>query len=138
MVIASDPLDGVTSDTESRQAVWSIDGRSFRLRADASAAWRIGDYLSVTDGSGSQRLGMLETVDPVAETGIAGAGTLFDVAGQHSSLPFRTFELGKSESTAIQHFYGSASLGMGSLLTAPDVIAGLVPSKLNRHTFWCG
>jgi len=113
MVIASDPSDGVTSDAESRQAVWSIDGRSFRLRADASAAWRIGDYLSVTDGSGSRRLGMLESVDPVTETGIAGSGTLFDVEGQRSSQPFRTFELNKSESTAIQDFYGSASLGMG-------------------------
>ena len=138
MVIPSDPSDGVTSDAESRQAVWSIDGRSFRLRADASAAWRIGDYLSVTDGSGSRRLGMLETVDPVTETGIAGSGTLFDGGGQQSSQPFRTFELGKSESTAIQDFYRSASLGMGSLLTAPDVMAGLVPAKLNRHTFWCG
>jgi DNA helicase HerA-like ATPase len=138
MVIASEASDGVTSDTESRQAVWSIDGRSFRLRADASAAWRIGDYLSVTDGSGSRRLGMLETVDPVTETGIAGSGTLFEVGGQQSSQPFRTFELSKSQSTAIQDFYRSASLGMGSLLAAPDVMAGLMPAKLNRHTFWCG
>ena len=138
MVIASDPSDGATSDAESRQAVWSIDGRSFRLRADASAAWRIGDYLSVTDGSGSRRLGMLETLDPVTETAIAGSGTLFDLGGQQSSQPFRTFELGKSQSTAVQDFYRPASLGMGSLLAAPDVMAGLVPSKLNRHTFWCG
>src|SRR5215213_8607199 len=97
MVIASDPSAGVTSDAESRQAVWSIDGRSFRLRADASAVWRIGDYLSVTDGSGSWRLGMLDTDDAVTETGIAGSGTLFDVGGQQSSQPFRTFELDKSE-----------------------------------------
>jgi uncharacterized protein len=137
MVTASDP-DSVTSDAGSRQAVWSIDGRSFRLRADASAGWRIGDYLSVIDGSGSPRLGMLETVDAVTETGIAGSGTLLDVGGQESPQPFRTFEMGRSESAAIHDFYRSASLGMGALLAAPDVMAGLVPSKLNRHTFWCG
>jgi DNA helicase HerA-like ATPase len=138
MATASDPPVDVTSDSESRQAVWSIDGRSFRLRADASAGWRIGDYLSVTDGSGSRRLGMLEAVDPVTETGIAGSGALLDLGGQQSPQPFRTFEMGKSEPMAIRDFYRSASLGVGALLAAPDVMAGLVPSKLNRHTFWCG
>ena len=131
------PPDGA-AEAEGTQAVWSIDGRSFRLRADASAAWRIGDYLSVTDGSGSRRLGMLEAVDSVTETVIAGSGTLFDPGGNQAFQPFRTFELHRSESTAISDFFGSASLGMGSLLTAPDVMAGLVPTKLNRHTFWCG
>ena len=137
VVTASNVPDGAASDADVAQAVWSIDGRSFRLHADASAGWRIGDYLSLTDGSGSQRLGMLEAVDPVTETAILGSGTLFDLRGT-ASQPFRTSDVRRSESTAIREFFGSASLGIGSLLTAADVVAGLVPSRLNRHTFWCG
>ena len=131
----------VNRDTTPDTTVWSVDGRSFSFRTDMSTGWRAGDYLTAyDDDSGTVRLGLVEDVQPSGDDAVTGVGSLLRVTGGDGSPSFRSDRVEPSQASDIAAFLSDAgaALTVGSLASAPEVPFGLVPRRLNRHTFWCG
>ncbi|HEY5979946.1 MAG TPA: ATP-binding protein [Microlunatus sp.] len=118
--------------------VSSPDGRSFRLRTSAEEGLRPGDYVTIADGAGAEHLGYVESVDEVTETTTWAAGSI--LAGRVTPAPFRSGSARRSDPAAVRaHFVDSgATLPIGTLASDPSVPVGLIPKRINRHTFWCG
>jgi uncharacterized protein len=131
---------GIDQDTTVATTVVSIDGRSFSLRAHMGQGWRAGDYLSAFDDSGGVRLGLVEDVQPAADDAVVGTGSFLQVTGGDGTASFRSDRVERSRPADIASFVADAGahLVLGSLAASPEVSFGLVPRKLNRHTFWCG
>ncbi|HEU5485045.1 MAG TPA: DUF87 domain-containing protein, partial [Microlunatus sp.] len=128
----------MSDQVESTTVVSSADGRSFRLRASADEGLRAGDYVTIADGAGAEHLGYVESVDEVTETTSYVAGSL--LTGSTRPAPFRSGSARRSDGDAIRSFFdgAGATLPVGVLADQPDVEVGLIPKRLNRHTFWCG
>jgi DNA helicase HerA-like ATPase len=128
----------MTEQVESPTVVSSPDGRSFRLRTSAEEGLRAGDYVTVADGTGAEHLGYVESVDEVTETTTYAAGSI--LPGPATPAPFRSGSARRSDPAAIADFFAAAgaSLPIGTLAASPGVPVGLIPKRLNRHTFWCG
>ena len=131
---------GVNRDNTPAATAWSVDGRSFSFRTGVSTGWRAGDYLTAYDDSGTVRLGLVEDVQPSTDDAVTGVGSLLRVTGGDGSPSFRSDRVERSPSADIADFFAGSggTLTVGSLASAPDVPFGLVPRRLNRHTFWCG
>ena len=123
---------------ESPTVVSSPDGRSFRLRTSAEAGLRPGDYVTIADGSGAEHLGYVESVDEVTETTTWAAGSI--MPGPITPAPFRSGSARRSDAAAVRRFFAAsgAALPVGTLVDDPEVPVGLIPKRINRHTFWCG
>lgn len=130
----SGPTDGAGSPT----LVSSPDGRSFRLRTSADQGLRPGDYVTIADGSGTEHLGYVESVDEVTETTTWAGGSI--LPGRGTPAPFRSGSARRSDADAVRQFFAAsgATLPVGTLVDDPGVPVGLIPKRLNRHTFWCG
>lgn len=128
----------MSEQVESPTLVSSADGRSFRLRTSAEEGLRAGDYVSIADGTGAEHLGHVESVDEVTETTTYATGSL--LPGAVTPRPFRTGSARRSPSETIAEFFTTtdATLPVGTLVDDPGVPVGLIPKRLNRHTFWCG
>ena len=125
-------------ETTSPTVVSSPDGRSFRLRTSADEGLRPGDYVTIADGEGAEHLGYVESVDEVTETTTWAAGSI--LPGPITPAPFRSGSARRSDSGAVRDFFGAsgATLPIGTLVSDPSVEVGLIPKRINRHTFWCG
>ncbi|BAK33648.1 hypothetical protein MLP_06340 [Microlunatus phosphovorus NM-1] len=126
--------DQATSPT----VVSSPDGRSFRLRTSTDEGLRASDYVTIADGTGAEHLGYVESVDEVTETTTYATGSI--LPGPTTPAPFRSGAARRSDPSAVADFFTSAgaSLTVGNLVDDPAVPVGLIPKRLNRHTFWCG
>ncbi len=116
----------------------SKDGRSFGLRISTDRGIRIGDFLTFADGAGEHRLGFVEAVDEVTETTSSASGSI--LGGPEVTEPFRSSVVERAGSDVVSDFLADsgASLPVGQVTAYPSISAGLVPTRLNRHTFWCG
>ena len=125
-------------DPTSPTIVSSPDGRSFRLRTAAEEGLRPGDYVTIADGAGSEHLGYVESVDEVTETTTWAAGSI--LPGRATPAPFRSGSARRSDPASVRDFFeaSGATLPIGTLVSDPSVPVGLIPKRLNRHTFWCG
>ncbi|HYI56817.1 MAG TPA: ATP-binding protein [Microlunatus sp.] len=129
----------MTTDTVgSPTIVSSPDGRSFRLRTSADEGLRAGDYVTIADGAGAEHLGYVESVDEVTETTTYAAGSI--MPGPVTPAPFRSGSAQRSDPAAVTQFFtdAGATLPIGTLAVDDGVPVGLIPKRLNRHTFWCG
>lgn len=129
----------MTTDTaESPTIVSSPDGRSFRLRTSTEEGLRAGDFVTIADGAGAEHLGFVESVDEVTETTTYAAGSI--LSGESTPAPFRSGSAQRSRGTTVADYFASAgaSLPVGTLADDAEVPVGLIPKRLNRHTFWCG
>ena len=129
---------GMPEDPTSPTIVSSPDGRSFRLRTAAEAGLRPGDYVTIADGAGAEHLGYVESVDEVTETSTWAAGSI--LPGPVTPAPFRSGSARRSDPTSVRDFFqaSGATLPIGTLVSDPSVPVGLIPKRINRHTFWCG
>ncbi len=125
-------------DVGSPTIVSSPDGRSFRLRTSAEEGLRPGDFVTIADGTGTDHLGYVESVDEVTETTTWAAGSI--LPGPVTPAPFRSGSARRSEPASVRDFYeaSGATLPVGTLVSDPSVPVGLIPKRMNRHTFWCG
>jgi uncharacterized protein len=125
-------------DVGSPTIVSSPDGRSFRLRTSAEEGLRPGDFVTIADGTGTDHLGYVESVDEVTETTTWAAGSI--LPGPVTPAPFRSGSARRSEPASVRDFFeaSGATLPVGTLVSDPSVPVGLIPKRLNRHTFWCG
>jgi DNA helicase HerA-like ATPase len=128
----------MTEQVQPPPVVSSADGRGFRLRTSADEGLRAGDYVTIADARGAEHLGFVESVDEVTESTTYAAGSI--LPGPVTPAPFRTGSARRSEPDSIARFFAAAgaSLPIGTLVDDPTVTVGLIPKRLNRHTFWCG
>ena len=127
--------------TESSVRASSPDGRLFRLDLGGADRYAAGDFVTISEDSGERHLGLVERLDQHADGGGVATGSI--LAGWHkasTARPFTSAAANHSDPEVLTDFYRDASavLGIGSMASAPDVPVGLVPKRLNRHTFWCG
>ncbi len=113
----------------------------FRLDLGGVDGYAAGDFVTIAEESGDRHLGLVERLDQHADGGGVATGSI--LAGWHgasAARPFTSAAAKHSDPEVLADFYRDASavLGLGSMVSAPDVPVGLVPKRLNRHTFWCG
>lgn len=128
----------MSDQVESPTVISSPDGRSFRLRTSTEEGLRAGDYVTITDGAGAGHLGYVESVDEVTESTTYATGSL--LPGPTDPAPFRSGSARRAGPATVAAFFAGAgaTLPVGTLADEPDVPVGLIPKRLNRHTFWCG
>jgi DNA helicase HerA-like ATPase len=119
----------------------SPDGRMFRLDLGGDDGYAVGDFVTIAEESGDRHLGLVEVLDQHAEGGGVATGSI--LGGWHGASvarPFTSASARHTEPEVLTDYYRDASavLGLGSMVSAPEVTVGLVPKRLNRHTFWCG
>ena len=126
--------------TTSSVGASSPDGRMFRLDLGGDDGNAVGDFVTIADDSGARYLGLIETLDQATGGGVPTGSMLPGWRGATSSRPFRMATAVPSDPRDLSDFYrdSAAILGLGSMVSAPDVEVGMVPKRLNRHTFWCG
>ena len=126
--------------TTSSVGASSPDGRMFRLDLGGDDGYGVGDFVTIADDSGARYLGLIETLDQATGGGVATGSMLPGWRGATTSRPFRMATAVPSDPRDLSDFYrdSAAILGLGSMVSAPDVEVGMVPKRLNRHTFWCG
>jgi DNA helicase HerA-like ATPase len=126
--------------TTSSVGASSPDGRMFRLDLGGDDGYAVGDFVTIADDSGARYLGLIETLDQATGGGVPTGSMLPGWRGATSSRPFRTATAVRSDPRDLSDYYrdSAAVLGLGSMVSAPDVEVGMVPKRLNRHTFWCG
>ena len=127
--------------TDSSVSASSPDGRQFRLDLGGVDGYAAGDFVTIAEDSGDRHLGLVEWLDQHAEGGGVATGSILErLAGASAARPFTSAAATHSDPEVLAAFYRDASavLGLGSMVSAPDVQVGLVPKRLNRHTFWCG
>jgi DNA helicase HerA-like ATPase len=118
----------------------SPDGRMFRLDLGGEDGYAVGDFVTIAEESGGRHLGLVEALDQRSGGGVATGSMLPGWRHSTGSRPFRDGAVIPSDPQELADFYtdSSASLGIGTMVSAPDVEVGLIPKRLNRHTFWCG
>jgi DNA helicase HerA-like ATPase len=129
------------TNTQSSVSASSPDGRQFRLDLGGVDGYAAGDFVTIAEDSGDRHLGLVEWLDQHAEGGGVATGSILSGwRGASVARPFTSAAATHSDPEVLAAFYRDASafLGLGSMVSAPDVQVGLVPKRLNRHTFWCG
>lgn len=121
-------------------SVSSIDGRSFRVVAAPGVGLRVGDYLTFADSEGDEHAGFLEEVAALADGSQSGSGTVLSKRGRPSPGAIRNVEGGLCPPEQIADLLRGdpAAMEIGHRVLPPQVEVGLVASRINRHTFWCG
>jgi Predicted ATPase len=132
--LQSSPGDSTTTRAS------SSDGRSFLVRASAGAAIRPGEYVRIIRQDGADVLGFVEEVTSHDTSGVSAAGSLIEDGSDVPPTPFidATAEPTSPDSVARVVSGPDRELEVGQLVSMPSVGVGLVPRRLNRHTFWCG
>ena len=132
--LQSSPGDSTTTRAS------SSDGRSFLVRASAGAAIRPGEYVRIIRQDGADVLGFVEEVTSHDTSGVSAAGSLIEDGTDVPPTPFidATAEPTSPDSVARVVSGPDRELEVGQLVSMPSVGVGLVPRRLNRHTFWCG
>lgn len=117
----------------------STDGRSFRVQAPPDVGLRVGDYLVVTDAADVEHVCFVEETASAGEYDV-GIGAIFPRRGSGPPAPIRDREARRAPSEQVAEMLSGRPAGMeiGRLVAEAEVGVGLLGSKLNRHTFWCG
>jgi len=128
-------------DASSEFLARSEDGRSFTVD-HAAGSTLVAGSLVILHADGGRQLGIVEerTVNPEALRGRLigelGDGTL-DLRASH---PFTEAGVEPVDHRTIEMLHEStgAVLEVGTNLMPPGGAARLLPTRFNRHTFWCG
>ncbi|WP_350347831.1 ATP-binding protein [Agromyces sp. G08B096] len=123
----------------------SDDGRSFSI-ADASGTGLVAGALVVLSDDGGRQLAVVEALTDGAAPALRGRllGELGDPGDARldvrSSHPFESAAVAAVDEATVEvlHRTTGALLEVGTALTAPGGAARLLPTRFNRHTFWCG
>ena len=113
--------------TTSSVGASSPDGRMFRLDLGGDDGYAVGDFVTIADDSGARYLGLIETLDQATGGGVATGSMLPGWRGATSSRPFRTATAVRSDPRDLSDYYrdSAAVLGLGSMVSAPDVEVGM-------------
>ncbi|MCP2297343.1 hypothetical protein APR11_003778 [Nocardia amikacinitolerans] len=123
-------------------AARSDDGRSFVV-ADAGGSAFVAGSLVVVVAEGRRQLALVEERSETTPARLRGRliGELHDEGiDTRSSHAFERGQLAAADARTVEtlHETTGARLEVGVNLTAPGGPARLLPTRFNRHTFWCG
>ncbi|MGW6122173.1 helicase HerA domain-containing protein [Nocardia sp. NPDC055165] len=123
-------------------SVRSEDGRSFVVENAAASPFPAGSLI-VVSCAGRRQLGLVEERTATVPVGLRGRliGELTDDGiDTRASHAFDGGEIGPADrdTVAALHHTTGAELEVGVSLSAPGGPARLLPTRFNRHTFWCG
>ncbi|HEY2555501.1 MAG TPA: ATP-binding protein [Diaminobutyricibacter sp.] len=132
--------------TPSATIAVSLDGRLFRFDGTSTAPFVPGGFVTITEPNGRVQIGQVDALEYGPGGELAGAGTLLaaitaeGLLDRRATAAFTTAELAPADADTIGlvHSEAGAALAVGSLQSAADIPARLVPNRFNRHTFWCG
>jgi uncharacterized protein len=130
-------VDGRSGTTSQRLSVTSTDGRAFQVVAAAGTGLSAGDYLTFADDVGREHLGFVEEVAQTAEAEI-GAGSLLTWPTPPAEVRHSPGRRSDTDRIAQLLAGRPPEMEIGRLVSNPEVGVGLLGSRLNRHTFWCG
>lgn len=124
----------------------SIDGGLFQYACTAEDVLFPGTFVSMIDSDGHQRIGIVEELQHAEDGGLVGAGRVLgsiEEDGRFNGSRFGAFfesDLSEADAESVEQVYESAgaTLSVGSLVESQQIGARLIPSRFNRHTFWCG
>lgn len=119
--------------------VESPDGRSISLWGTWDPPPRVGDFVRV-DVEGSRLVAQIEDVGSHEPGSQTASGTLVAVEGAPPVPVPSPATVAAAGSDAVARVVSGTDprLHLGRLASMPEVTLGLVATKLNRHTFWCG
>lgn len=120
----------------------SDDGRSFVV-GDATGSRLIPGTFVVIAGAGSRQLALVEERsdgEPVRLRGRLLGDLASDGIDPRTSHPFdrAAVELADAATVQLLHDRTGAVLDIGTDLSAPGRPVRVLPTRFNRHTFWCG
>jgi uncharacterized protein len=123
----------------------SSNGRHFQIKVANAHAYPPGLLVSLRDSDGEVRLGQIDKVEVDHQGELVATGRVLATVDQEGRLssrstPFASSAVSEAESDLVGLFNSSlgAVLEVGQLTGVPDTVAGLMPHRFNRHTFWCG
>ena len=127
-------------ETSGAMSVSSIDGRSFGVVVAPDVGLRVGDYLEFTDDEGAEQVGFVEEITSLADGNDSGTGAILVKRGHSAPGPIRGAEGRRCPPALVAELLSGHPVEMeiGRRASAPQVGVGLVASRMNRHTFWCG
>ena len=123
----------------------STDGRHFRFKVANAHDYPPGRFVSLQDSGGEIWLGQIEQYEVDHRGELIATGRIYatvDQAGRLSNraTPFTSAAVAEADSELVGLLNDSlgAVLEVGQLTSVPGALAGLMPQRFNRHTFWCG
>ena len=123
----------------------SPDGRHFRFKVANAQDYPPGRFVSLRDSGGEIRLGQIEQSEVDHRGELTATGRIYATVDQEGRLsnrsaPFASAAVAVADSELIGLMNDSlgAVLEVGQLTSVPGALAGLMPHRFNRHTFWCG
>jgi hypothetical protein len=118
----------------------SLDGRRFVLDGEPTPALAVGQLVVLGGADGVQRLGQVRALLPAVTGTVLGARGPDGRFARTAGPPFASAAVALADAEAVADLEDAAhaTLRMGELRDMPGVGARLVPTRFNRHTFWCG
>ena len=138
--------DARSSDTDAASAI-SIDGRVFQFAGSLHSAFEPGGFVVLLSEDGDKQLGQVEDVTFAIGGALSGVGRILGAVSddglqidRRRTAAFARATVHSADAQTIEalHDGSAAALTIGSYLASEDIPARLLPSRFNRHTFWCG
>jgi len=138
----------MTAEAELREAGakgTSPDGRTFFVTMSSDNVFPIGGLVSLMDASSGIHLGQVDTHQLLPDGQLQAGGRVLGVFGAKgldsgAIRAFRSADVAPADADLIAKLNtgAGANLDVGEIASGPELPARLVPSRMNRHTFWCG
>jgi hypothetical protein len=119
----------------------SVDGRRFHLSdGDGDGSFVAGQFVTLTDGAGTVRIGQVRALAPDPYGSVLGVQAPGHRFLRPDRAPFADAEVAAAdaESVSVMEAAMRATLRVGELRDTAGADARLVPTRFNRHTFWVG
>ena len=123
----------------------SPNGRHFRFKVANAQDYPPGSFVSLRDSGGEIRLGQIEQSEVDHRGELTATGRIYATVDQEGRLsnrsaPFASAAVAVADSELMGLMNDSlgAVLEVGQVASVPGALAGLMPHRFNRHTFWCG
>ena len=123
----------------------SPNGRHFRFKVANAQDYPPGSFVSLRDSGGEIRLGQIEQSEVDQRGELTATGRIYATVDQEGRLsnrsaPFTSAAVAVADSELMGLMNDSlgAVLEVGQVASVPGALAGLMPHRFNRHTFWCG
>ena len=138
--------DARSSGTDAASAV-SIDGRVFQFAGSLQSAFEPGGFVLLLAEDGGKQLGQVEDVTFAIGGALSGVGRILGAVSDDglqidrrrtAAFPRATVHVADAQTIEALHDGSAAALTIGSYLASDEIPARLLPSRFNRHTFWCG
>ncbi|TVR20002.1 MAG: ATP-binding protein [Nitriliruptor sp.] len=121
-------------------SAWSIDGTTFSYRSPLGGGVQLGGYVVVESPQGPL-LGQVLSQRSLQEAGrrfVTGDGRLLDAPPGRLAFDQVDIAVAPDQLLAERLARRAATLELGTLRDAPEVVARLEAKGFNRHTFMCG